>query len=178
MWRPLRSQTQQRAGSDRATRPAPPRAPALPGRAGPVAEVATPRAAAKDMVTVYSLIVVAPAGALVPVGDRRGRNARRHRFRAERKFLDTRIRHAGALRLLAAAPPLSNMVTVIETAFLAPLVACVGSSARTRSAHVTAARAIDLSTEVAPANEEDAHVVLVTQALPGALSAETPRHVR
>jgi hypothetical protein len=48
------------------------------------------------------------------------------------------------------------MVTVIETAFLAALVACVGGSARSRSARVTAARAIDLSAEVAPANEEDA----------------------
>jgi hypothetical protein len=48
------------------------------------------------------------------------------------------------------------MVTVIETAFLAALVACVGGSARARSAHVTAAQAIELATEVAPANEEDA----------------------
>jgi len=48
------------------------------------------------------------------------------------------------------------MVTVIEASFLTALVARVGGSTRARSARITAARAINLSAEVAPTNEEDA----------------------
>jgi hypothetical protein len=48
------------------------------------------------------------------------------------------------------------MVPVIEASFLTALVARVGGSTRARSARLAAARAVDLSAEVAPANEEDA----------------------
>jgi hypothetical protein len=48
------------------------------------------------------------------------------------------------------------MVTVIEAPLLAALVARIGGSTRARPARVTAARAVDLSAEVALTNEEDA----------------------
>lgn len=48
------------------------------------------------------------------------------------------------------------MVTVIESSFLIALVARVGGSTRARAARMMGARAMDLSAEVKPANEEDA----------------------
>lgn len=113
------------------------------------------RAAEKDMVTVYSLIVIAPAGGgLVPVGNRRGRITRPLRFRAKRKFIDTHIRHAAAPGLGAPQPPSSDVVTVIESSFLTALMARVGRSTSARPPRGAATRAVKLPPKIPAANEE------------------------
>jgi len=106
-------------------------------------------------VTVYSFIVIAPAGDRGPVGNRRGRTTRPLRFRTKRKFLDTHIRHRCACRR-SAPPPRANVVTVIQPSFLAAPVPRIGRATGARSARTTAARTIDLPAEVAAANEEHA----------------------
>jgi hypothetical protein len=121
------------------------------------------RAAEKDMVTVYSFMVFAPAGDLVPVGNRRGRITRPRRFRAKRKFLDTHIRHAHAPGLGAPLPPSTHVVTVIESSFLAALVARVGRSTRARPSRVAATRAIKLPPKIPAANEEGLPAKAATQ---------------
>jgi hypothetical protein len=116
------------------------------------------------MVTVYSLIVIAPAGGgLVPVGNRRGRTTRPLRFRAKRKFLDTHIRHGPALGLDPPLPPSSDMIPVIESSFLAALVARVGGSSGPCPPGVTATRTVELASKMSAANEERLSAEAATQ---------------
>jgi hypothetical protein len=100
-------------------------------------------------------MVFAPAGGgLVPAGNRRGRTTRPLRFRAKRKFLDTHIRHGPALGLDPPLPPSSDVIPVIESAFLAALVARVGGSTGARPPGVAATRAVELASKMSAANEE------------------------
>jgi hypothetical protein len=85
------------------------------------------------------------------------------RFRAKRKFLDTHIRHAAAPGLGAPQPPRSDVVTVIESSFLAALVARVGGSTSARPPSVAATRAVQLPPKIPAANEEGPPAKAATQ---------------
>jgi hypothetical protein len=116
------------------------------------------------MVTVYSLIVIAPAGGgLVPVGNRRGRTTRPLRFRAKCKFLDTHIRHGHALGFDPPLPPSSDVIPVIESSLLAALVARIGGSTGARPPGVAATRAVQLASKMPAANEERLSAKAATQ---------------
>jgi hypothetical protein len=120
------------------------------------------------MVTVYSLIVIAPAGGgLVPVGNRRGRITRPLRFRAKRKFLDTHIRHAATPGLSPPLPPSPDVVPVIQSSLLAALVARVGGATGARPSRVAATRAVELPAKISTANEERLSAKAATQLIQG-----------
>jgi hypothetical protein len=108
-------------------------------------------------------MVISPADRREPVGNRRGRSRRRHRFRSKRKFLDTHIRHGCPRCLGEPVPPGANVVAVIEPALSAALVARIGGSTSTRPAGILAIRTIDLPAEVSTTNEEDAPAKRATQ---------------
>src|ERR1039458_4661573 len=121
----------------------------------------------KDIVTVYSLMVISPADHRKPVGNRRGRSCRRHRFRSKRKFLDTHIRHSHPRCLGEPVPPGPNMVAMIEAAFLTALVTCIGSAPGTSSPCLLAIRTVDLSAKVPTTDEEDAPAKCASQLIQG-----------
>src|ERR1017187_4102214 len=121
----------------------------------------------KDIVTVYSLMVISPADHRKPVGNRRGRSCRRHRFRSKRKFLDTHIRHSHPRCLGEPVPPGPNMVAMIEAAFLTALVTCIGSAPGTSSPCLLAIRTVDLSAKVPTTDEEDAPAKFASQLIQG-----------
>jgi hypothetical protein len=60
-------------------------------------------------------------------------------------------------------PPGPNVVAVIEAAFLAALVACIGGAAATRTAGFLALRAVLLPAKIPTTNEEDAPAKRATQ---------------
>jgi hypothetical protein len=60
-------------------------------------------------------------------------------------------------------PPGPNVVAVIEAAFLAALVACIGGATATRTAGFLAIRAVLLPAKIRTTNEEDAPAKRATQ---------------